>query len=279
LIEELQTSDHTTDGWGGRLEAYANVEDDGPPSIWTPEWVEKRLKEAYEIIRRTPARIRPQQFGNGWPQIVRDYSELVDGDRLAIAEATGSKLTARNIMDAADQETQRILREDADERLAKESKQPTSEQTSRADEALGWCFVHLQHRPMQASALQDWAFCEAYELSVAKFLRKRVVAVEAAMGAAERYENERRNRQRRVVAREIAEWANDEIANGINPVSVKADAKGMMATAAANAMPVKLRRKDVCLDKCFTERWLDLNRKHGAAELAEALNKAGVPVR
>ena len=263
----------------GMSELVAAYADGDIPSVWTPTHVGVRLVEAYEVIRQTPLRIRPAQFGTAWPQIVRDYAELVDAERLAMAEATGSRSTARSIMDAADQETQRILREDADERLAKESKQPTSEQTSRADEALGWCFAYLQHRPMQAAALQDWAFCQAYELSVAKFLRRRVVAVEAAMAAAERYENDRRNRQRRSDAREIAEWANGEIAAGINPVAVKAAAEGMMATAAQNAMPVKLRRKDVCPDKCFTERWMNLNRKNGAAELAAALNKAGVPVR
>jgi Tfp pilus assembly protein PilE len=249
------------------------------PSVWTPAHVGLRLVEAYETLRRTPSRIRPARFGTAWPQIVRDGSEFIDAERLAMAQATGSILTANSILEAADKETQAILREDADERLAKEAKQPTSEQTSRADEALGWCFVYLQHRPMQAAALQDWAFCQAYELSVAKFLRRRVVAVEAAMAAAERYENDRRNRQRRSDAREIAEWANQEMANGINPVAVKAAAEGMMATAALNAMPVKLRRKDVCPDKCFTERWMNLNRKNGAAELAAALNKAGVPVR
>ena len=254
------------------MEAYAEGD---IPLTWTPAHVGIRLVEAFSTLRRTPARIRPQAFGNGWPQIVQG----IDADEeaiLAMALATGQKATARSILETVNRETQAILRDDTDERLAQEAKRPTAQETSRADESLVWCFEHLREHPMQAGALQDWAFCQAFELSAAKFLRRRAVAVDAAIADAERYWNDRRNSHLRSEARGIAAWANGEIESGSNPAVIKAAAHGIMSEA---AIPIKIRRQDVLPDKCFTRSQMDYGRKLGALALAKALNRTGVPVR
>jgi hypothetical protein len=259
----------------GLAELMGAYADGDIPKVWTPVHVGIRLVEAFGTLRRTPARIRPQAFGNGWPQIVQG----IDADEeaiLAMALATGQKATARSILETVNRETQAILRDDTDERLAQEAKRPTAQETSRADESLIWCFEHLREHPMQAGALQDWALCQAFELSAAKFLRKRAVAVDAAIADAEQYEKDCWERRRRSAAREIAAWANDEIEAGSNPSAIKAAAHGIMREA---AIPIKIRRLDVLPDKCFTRSQMDYGRKLGALALAKALNRAGVPVR
>jgi len=272
---ELQTAEATDEfiaepGLADLMAAYA---DGDVPVTWTPAHVGVRLVEAFEVLRRTPARIRPQAFGNGWPQIVQGVDVYQDA---MLALATGQKVTARSIMESADRETQTILRRDTDERLAREAKRPTAQETSRADEALVWCFEHLRHRPMQAGALQDWALCQAFELSIAKFLRKRAVAVDAAIAMSEYRENDRRKRIRNRVTAEVTVWANEQIAAGIAPAAAIGAARQIIVET---VMPVKIKRKEVLPGKCFTKRQMDPNRKFGAAELAKALNKAGVPVR
>lgn len=45
-------------------------------TLWSFPAVHARLKEAAQTLDRMPARTRPQQFGNGWPQWTYDRGDL-----------------------------------------------------------------------------------------------------------------------------------------------------------------------------------------------------------
>ena len=52
--------------------------DDYVPDDWTAEHVERRLVEAYAILRRMPDRnLRPRAFGNLWPEYQSEWADLL----------------------------------------------------------------------------------------------------------------------------------------------------------------------------------------------------------
>ncbi|HEX5508945.1 MAG TPA: hypothetical protein VFX37_10620 [Pseudolabrys sp.] len=55
------------------------------PPAWTPEWVDYRLTEAYEVLMSLPGQTRPRQFGNSMPRPVYSADDtdgwFTDDDR------------------------------------------------------------------------------------------------------------------------------------------------------------------------------------------------------
>lgn len=85
---------------------------------WTVELVEARMEEAYRtLFRSSVANIKPREFGNAMPHIVREVSDLV--------HQAGNK-SLRNA-------------------IAHRFKGvPTTEEMRRADDALGWAMAYLK---------------------------------------------------------------------------------------------------------------------------------------
>jgi hypothetical protein len=243
-------------------EAYANGD---IPSVWTPAHVQARLVEAFDVLKRTPARIGPATGGNGWPQIVRDFAELIDEEKYADALATGQSRTIEGMLDLMEQEAKEILTREAHADLAR-SKLPTALEASKADEALAWGMEHLQGAPLQSHALHFWALCQAMNWKAAPILRKRAVRADAMVSY-------RRERQRSEIIAKWTAWANEGLGGRLR----RAEAINQAAVDLAG-LP-RVRRSDVMPDRVFTKQWLDINRKRGAALLAKRLADAKVRVR
>ena len=166
--------------------------------IWTPEFVQLRLVEAYDVLRRSPMRIGPKGAGNCWMQVV-DIMEidesLVRNARVDIEAHRRLKALRAEIegIRAAKEQQQR----ERSDRAAR-NPAPTSVEVAKADEALHWCVRYLKKEPMQADALQLWAVCGAWSHSVAKALRDRMEQAQKLIQAHESYDDDdRREEQRR----------------------------------------------------------------------------------
>lgn len=85
---------------------------------WTVELVEARLEEAYKtLFRASVGNVRPREFGNAMPQVVRQMSDLV--------HQAGNK-SLRNAI------------------AHRFKTAPTTEEMRRAEEALGWTLAYLR---------------------------------------------------------------------------------------------------------------------------------------
>jgi hypothetical protein len=283
-------------------------------SRWTPERVSERLIEAFDVLRRTPARIGPKQFGGSWPaisQILEDF----DLDQSLLRTDWKVAMEAR----ARGQEYEAAARAHADDQAAETERQanrPTSAETSRAEEALAWCLTYLRDKPMLADAIQLHARCSAFKVSMKDTLVERCVRADglveerrAEIMAEEKRDRairaelrartqkadmmafrrsvdaaaEREKRHKEIVDRALA-WANQRLATARDPEhagNIKANARIRFERNSAHtkAESLKVRRQDVMPGKCLSKSWLDACRREGAAEIARALNKDGVEVR
>jgi hypothetical protein len=110
---------------------------------WTPELVEARMEEAYRtLFRSSISGVRPREFGNAMPEIVREVSDLV--------HQAGNK-SLRNA-------------------IAHRFKGvPSTEEVRRAEDALGWAMDYLNdHDPDLAGFLNLGAMWRAWGAKITK---------------------------------------------------------------------------------------------------------------
>lgn len=130
---------------------------------WTPKLVEARLEEAYRtLFRSSVANVRPREFGNAMPHIVREVSDLV--------HQAGNK-SLRNAI------------------LHRFKGVPTTQEIRRADDALAWVMTYLkdEHHDLAgfASLWAMWSAwgakinrkCESIGVSRQAFYRDRNEAI------------------------------------------------------------------------------------------------------
>ena len=255
------------------FESYIEAHAEGGelPAIWTPEHVTYRLVEVYDVLRRTPMRLKPKSFGTAWPTMVHEYSDMIDTEKLAQALVTGQTATARGMVQDAEAEVQRIAEREDTEEAERIAKTPLPDEVSRADEAMGWCMTYLQRRPMQADGLQTWAFCTAGNIPIDVFLRARVDIADAMV-------HRRKWDSLRESARMIADRANSMME--LDPKSVRSiKVRAHAAFKEVAGLKLTIQRKDVWPDRVFTQLWLNVCRKDGAEEIAFRLRRDGVGVR
>ena len=111
---------------------------------WTPELIEARLEEAYRTLFRSAiSGVRPREFGNAMPEIVREVSDLV--------HQAGNK-SLRNA-------------------IAHRFKDgvPSTEEVRRAEDALSWSLTYLGDKhPDLAGFLQLGAMWRAWGAKITK---------------------------------------------------------------------------------------------------------------
>ncbi|MGO4171575.1 hypothetical protein [Bosea sp. TAF32] len=249
-------------GWADDLKARAEVVTDmGIPMAWTPEHVQARLVEAFDILARSGTRVGPRQHANGWPAMVHEFADLVDAQARAIAEK---------------------------ERQQLRSARPTADELSRMNEALAWPLHHLDGRPLQSDALMLWAYATALGRDMAAMLharKKRAMALADEMmkrrnalpwGAGEHgagdcraMADQWRSALRRQIAREVSASV---------PAS-EAQAVFRARCEASNCMPYRVKPHEAVPDRCLSRTNLDRQRKVAAAAVASGLRRAGVAVR
>jgi hypothetical protein len=276
---------------------------------WTPERVQARLIEAYDVLRRLPGRLGPKAHGNAWPEFrsvaVYDEHELRDLlalDRMAYRAAVAENEEVRQAR-VADQRAK-----------ADKPKAPEADEVSRAQEALGWALSHLRDAPLQADALGLWCLCtascgnleailrqrrqiaddlvedrrkeiraeEKRDRAIMAELRKRTQRVDPLVERRQAAETEAMAALRQEVIAKAIAWANERLAGVLEPEraeAIKENARIKAERDLAAAKPERVTRQMVWPGKNFTRRALDKHRKAGAAALAKALDREGIEVR
>lgn len=240
------------DGFRRQIAAYSDMESEdesAAPRFWTPEWVGRRLIEGYRIIDRSTRYPGPRAHANGWPEMVRDYAELIDFERLQDAVLAGSERTEEMIRAAATADIVEQRSKDVDDDVRRRAP-PDGFEIELADEALSWSSRHLVGRAVISDALQLWAVCMARGRSIAKELSNRREVAEAKMLV--RWQYLKRHHDYKVKRREA------EAADWIEPLIVRAD-----------VMP----------NRVFTHQYLNRARKIAASAIAAKLHAEGVEVR
>jgi hypothetical protein len=249
----------------GLVAAYSDLEAGRPPRSFTPAYVQARLVEAFQVIRKTAGSVGPKGYGNNWPEIFREFADYV----------------------GADDEQYRADRRAAI--LARADREVTSLELSRADEAMAWAARYLQDEPLACDALQLWAMCKAQHWQIEKVLRARAKRADRLLARLKAdlpdvvtiYRDDAND-----AAAKIAAWCNTALEGEKDKrkrARIRAAARIRMrrevkATGAVER-ETRARRGDVMPGRVFSATRLEHHRKVGAALLAERLNAAGVRVR
>lgn len=258
-----------------RIDALGDDEA-GIPVSWTPEHVQARMVEAFEVLRRSGARVGPAQFGNGWPAMVHEFADMVDAQARALAEKDRQQSSAAR---------------------------PSSDELSRMNEALAWPMLFLKDRALASDSLTLWAHAIATGRDMAGMLHHRKKRAMLMAAEAERRANAPPHRHpqtgeimdtrspealarvahRGIIAREVAAETNARLAKA--PRTSHADIR-MQAQATfrakcrdAGCLPVVVKPVEAMPGRVMARTTLDRQRKIAAAAIAEALRKAGVAVR
>lgn len=227
---------------------------------WTPEeQIEERLVEAFEILRRLGGTIGPKAFGSNWPNILREFSDLVDPQAFTQAQDEFWKGRTR----------------------------PGKLDISRMEEALGWVPQYLGDDPKMADAVNLWAFSLAWGRNISAILRDRNKRAAPIAREMEQEINARLKARRRQLAVEPANWANKRywqsdgsaeareriLANAVNRLEREFVKLGIQQSRVivkpSQAEPLKVMDQN------------ELNRKrwHGIALIRVKLERIGVFVR
>lgn len=263
-------------GWADDLRSRAEVVTEAAiPAAWTPEHVQARLVEAFDILARSGTRVGPRQHANGWPAMVHEFADLVDAQARAIAE-----------------------KEKQQERAAR----PTADELSRMNEALAWPLHHLDGRPLQSDALMLWAYATALDRDMAAMLharKKRATALADEMARRHNAPPHRDDKgvvkdtrdpavleayeRRAAIAREVAELANVEMARAslTKHAEIRAQARAAFLDRCreAGCPPLQIKPHEAMPGRCLSRTNLDRQRKVAAAAVATGLRRAGVAVR
>jgi hypothetical protein len=253
------------DDLASRIEALG---EEDIPTQWTPEHVQNRMVEAFRLVRRNP-RVGPRINANGWPDYLREFSDLTD----------------------------MIEDEDLAERRAK----ITAAEASRMNEALAWPMQFLAGKPLAADALMTWAYAIAIKRDMAALLahrKKRAMALAAEMMARhnapprivegeikdtrdpavlEAYERRRR------IACEVAGITNAELAQSSPTTHAQIRAQAQAAFRArcrdAGCLPLVVKPHEAMPGKCLSRTNLDRHRRAAAGEVAYGLKRDQRAVR
>lgn len=225
------------------------------PTSWTPEHVQNRLIEAFRLVRRSP-RVGPRVNANGWPEYLREFSDLTD------------------------------MIEDED--FAEQRKKITAAEASRMNEALSWPMQYLDGRPLAADALMTWAYALAVKRDMAALLahrKKRAMALademmrrrnglpwgggEHGAGDCRSIADQWRAALRKQIAREVS--AEVPAANALRVFRSRCEA--------FNCLPYRVLPHEAMPGRCLSRTNLDRQRKVAAAAVASGLRGSGAPIR
>lgn len=244
------------------------------PTAWTPEHVQNRMVEAFDILARSGTRVGPRQHANGWPAMIHEFADLVDAQARALAE-----------------------KERQQERRAR----PTAEQLSRMNEALKWPMTYLDGKPLQSDALMLWAYATALGRDMAAMLHHRKKKAMALADEIMRKHNapphihegkvmDTRDRavldayeRRMEIAREVARITNETLARAAKHTHAQIRAEAQAAFRARcrdlGCLPLVVKPHEALPGRCLSRTNLDRQRKVGAATVASSLKSAGLAVR
>lgn len=260
-----------------RSRAEALGEGDIPLS-WTPEHVQNRMVEAFDILMRSGTRVGPGRHGNGWPAMIHEFSDLVDAQARAIAEKEKQQARAAR---------------------------PTADELSRMNEALAWPMNHLDGLPLQADALMLWAYATAAGRDMAAMLhhRKKKAATlaeemarrrnalpygrgETGAGDTRSLADQWRAALRQLIIRELVAAMDMQRAaldpddrEGRTRINREGLDEARRRLKLFNCEHYRVQPHEAVPGRCLSRTNLDRQRKIAAAAVAAGLQRQGVAVR
>lgn len=262
------------EGWVTDLQERVDAIGEGDvPLEWTPEHVGARLIEAYETLRLSCGYVGPKAFGNGWPEVMREFADLVDPD---------------------------AQKNHAAERGSRRDR-PSAEAVSRMNEALGWPRRFLDGELLKADALMLWAYAKAHDFDMARLLHLRKRRAQALADEMMRRHNAPPHMhegqvkdtrdpavlaaatERQRIASEIARLTNEALA--ATPKGKHAEIRRGAIDAfrercrEAGCLPVVISPKQALPNRAMARSTLDYLRKQAMQVVATRLRRAGVAVR
>ena len=132
------TDDEDEDEGPRALRNFRPVHDMGPPDLWGPSAVRRRLIEGARIAIFTAGRVGPAGYGSGLP------SEMIE------AMGIGGEADRRRI-----------------------SINASPRQMTLAEQANGWATRYLADQPGMRRVLALFVFCRAYRISFVKMCKAR----------------------------------------------------------------------------------------------------------
>jgi hypothetical protein len=234
-------------GLNERARAFGGADD--LPTIWTPELVQVRLRDAFETNQRSGGRVGPAFRSGSWPATLVEFADLIDAEARAAAEKRAQ--VVRSL--------------------------PTSAEIAQMDQAFAWPLRFLLGEPMQADALLTWAYGQVRAGGVAGILKDRAKSVSSRIGAVEQASAA----ARRVIAARVIEDANAAIAaarlagDANAALEARRHAAERFRAAVAETQRQQIRRSDALPNKVLSRTRLDHHRKRAAAAIATGLTAAG----
>lgn len=244
------------------------------PTAWTPEHVQNRMVEAFDILARSGTRVGPRQHANGWPAMIHEFADLVDAQARALAEK---------------------------ERQQERGSRPTAEELSRMNEALKWPMTYLDGKPLQSDALMLWAYATALGRDMAAMLHHRKKKAMALADEIMRKHNapphihegrvmDTRDRsvldafeRRMEIAGEITRITNETLAHAARHTHAQIRAEAQAAFRArcrdAGCLPLVVKPHEAMPGRCLSRTNLDRQRRIAAAGVSSGLYRQGVVIR
>ena len=243
-----------------RLAAYRGVDPDEAPRFWTPEIVGLRLVEAYHVLSRLPSNWRPKKVGNAWPEMQKEWEDLLSPEAWENAMKEREANYNRKLV-------------------------PTSDEISRADESLSWAMDHLSGLPLHSDALQLWAMGRAYGLNLSRILADRRKYAEALAAKMTDQENAKRLAIREALAKDVCKWGNRRIRDAkgdpekIKAIRANAGIRFERAVKDAGALDTIVRPDQAVPGRVRVSKTMERYRKAACAFICDELQKAGAKVR
>ena len=250
------------DDFDGRMRAYYGEEDvDAPPLNWTPEHVQKRMVDAFDVLSRAAV----GSFGgagSGWPALLQEMARFVDA-----AERNPNAPLSEDEREAAEQAWRR------------NRGRPTDRQLSLMDEALQWPMLYLRTNPMQADALVLFGLGSGDDVSIRETLRLRKKRALAKIAALDQINAATRQRIAAAVAAKTELRFKRAGPGQVARIKAEAHAEFQTACADRNCLPSALKPSDILPGKVLSRTNLDKQRKRATATISAELNRLRVVVR
>ncbi|KAB0269005.1 DUF6362 family protein [Microvirga brassicacearum] len=145
--------DRDGDGWNRRSVSTIRDPDDDVDEGegWTKRKVENRLAEAIKVVQWTTGRVGPASVKGFWPEVVRNFGELVGaaGENTLLVDGNRIRFQA------------------------------TSAQVTRAEEAMMWPARYVTDRRI-LEVLNTWLACKAYRRPWRRIVEQRGWALATA---------------------------------------------------------------------------------------------------
>jgi hypothetical protein len=289
-----------------RVAAYLGVADDEAPRFWTPEVVAARMVEAYEVLARRSVIVGPKEFGCMWPAVLQDPPALAELPLwLAIRKEWEAGVAA-----AANRPSSLEI-DRSNEALSWCAEQLTAD-PRLADALSFWAFCRavgiplrkaLHRRKSRAERLASArgigrgrrgatpvderareaarAIVTTANIMIAQAQTKLTEALKAAKTPRRAKENRERYQARIRRAARAAQRAREQRRDALQLArrrfAKEAQRRGLVEFP--DAATVAAAFEEVMPGRVLTYRALSTCRKQGAAAIAAALNRRGVPVR